>query len=91
MTKKILIVGSSENKDLLIQKIMKEHSDDVVFLTPDEIKERGIKIKNISESPTIKQIDFPIIKTMEPGEYKSGKEKRRENRKKNRSIKKRAK
>ena len=91
MAQKILIVGAgADAKDaLLLAKMKEEHGNDIVLITPEEAKEQGLELKDIANIPTMKITAPPIIPMMELGEYKTGKEQRRERRAKERKLKKR--
>lgn len=91
MGQKILIVGAgADSKDaLLLAKLKEEHGNDIILVTPEEAKEHGLELKDIANIPTMKITAPPIIPMMELGEYKTGKEQRREMRAKERKLNKR--
>jgi hypothetical protein len=91
MAQKILIIGAgADAKDaLLLAKMKEEHGNDIVLITLEEAKEQGLELKDIANIPTIKITAPPIIPMMELGEYKTGKEQRRERRAKERKLNKR--
>jgi len=89
MTQKILILGAGANDALLLAKLKEEHGEDIILVTPEEAKEQGLKMEDFGNIPTFKITAQPIIPMMELGEYKTGKEQRRERRKKQRMLNKR--
>jgi ketopantoate reductase len=89
MAQKILIVGAGANDALLLAKLKEEHGNDIVLVTPEEAKEQGLKMEDIANIPTFKITASPIIPVVEWAEYKTGKEQRRERRKKERMLNKR--
>jgi ketopantoate reductase len=89
MAQKILIVGAGANDVLLLAKLKEEHGGDIILVTPEEAKEQGLKMEDFGNIPTFKITASPIIPMMELGEYKTGKEQRRERRKKKRMLNKR--
>ena len=89
MTGKICIVGAGQDsKSALLLATMKEKfGDDIILVTPEEAREQGLTTKDFANIPTFKITAPPIIPNIEFGEYKTGKECRRERRKKERNAK----
>ena len=88
MAQKILVIGAGADvKDaLLLAKLKEEYGNDIILVTPEEAKEQGLELKDIANIPTMKITAPPIIPMMEFGEYKTGKEQRRERRAKERKL-----
>ena len=86
MAKKICIVGINTEDGLLLTTMKEKFGDDIILITPDEAKEQGVKMEDIANIPTMKIVAPPIIPVVKWGEYKTGKERRRERRKKERKL-----
>jgi hypothetical protein len=86
MTKKVLVIGSAHepSSQLLLHKMKEEHGNNIIVVTPEEAKEQGLTIDDFCNIPTMKITAPPIIPVVEFGDYKSGKELRREKRAKER-------
>ena len=91
MAGKICIIGAgADAKDALLLATMKEkYGDDIILVTPEQAKDQGLNIDDIANIETMKITAPPIIPVVEWGEYKTGKEQRRERRKKKRILNKR--
>lgn len=87
--KKILIIGAGEGKTALTHQMMKEkYGDDIVLVTPEEAKEQGLNLDDFVNMPPMKITAPPMIETMRlQGFEKTGREKRRDRRKKERQLK----
>ena len=84
MSKKILIVGTSQVKsELLIHSMKEKYGDDIILYTPEEAREQGLNTEDFANIPRMKITAPPEIPMVE-WNYKSGKEKRRERRAKER-------
>lgn len=85
-TKKILIAGSGfSGSDLMLQTMRERHGDNIQLVTPEDIKEQGINIEEIY-NPPIKIKASPFVEDyMFADDIKSGQERRREKRKKQRN------
>jgi GTPase SAR1 family protein len=88
--KKILIVGhgSSGKTDLTVQMLKEKHGEDIQVYTADEALKKGLDASDFDNIPS-----FPISSTIVSDEtyfqiHKTGKERRRERRKRERDLKK---
>jgi len=85
--KKILIIGAGEGgKTALLHQAMKEKfGDDVVLVTPEEAQAQGLKEDDFANIPRMKITAPPVFEVAKLyGHEMSGREKRRERRKKER-------
>lgn len=87
--KKILIIGPVEGKTALTHQMMKEkYGDDIVLVTLEEAKEQGLLPEDFANTPRFKITAPPVFETHKLyGFEKTGREKRRERRKKERQLK----
>lgn len=91
MKGKTVLIGSGVTLTALeLARIKEEYGDDVVLVTPEEAKERGIETNTFDERRIIKITPPPIVTTL-PGSVKSGRERRRERRKQERKMNKKKK
>ena len=83
--KRILIVDDESvgMNSLLHQMMQEKHGDDIILVTPEEAKERGLKMEDFANIPEMK-ITAPPIRDIS-GIVKSGKENRRERRERERN------
>lgn len=88
MSRKICIIGAgaNENDDLLLATMKEKYGDDIILVTPEQAEEQGLHIDHFANIPTTKITAPPIIEMKDIGEYKTGKEQRRERRKKERML-----
>jgi hypothetical protein len=86
MTKKILVFGHVDHgiSSLLFKRMIEEHGDNIILVTPEEAKEQGLGMEDFANIPRMKISAPPIIPTIQFENYKTGKEQRRERRKKDR-------
>lgn len=91
MARMICRIGAEANvKDALLLASMKEkYGKDIILVTPEQAKEQGLNIEEIANIPVMKITALPI--TMRRySEHQTGKEQRRERRKKERMSNKRS-
>lgn len=87
--KRVLILGDDIGNSM-IEKLRLELGDRVAIISTNEAKELNL-LENIPNTPLpkLKELTIPLeIKMLEHGEYKSGKENRRDRRKKQKMNKK---
>jgi len=87
MTKKILIIGAGvEGKSTLhIASLQEKYGNDIVLVTPEEAKEQGLRMEDFANIPTIKLIAPPVNEDIQRISL-SGREQRRQRRKKERKT-----
>jgi hypothetical protein len=91
MTRKVCIIGAGVDAkySLLLATMKEKYGDDIILVTPEQAEEHGLHIDHFANIPTMKITAPPIIPVVEWAEYKTGKEQRRERRKKERMLNKR--
>jgi hypothetical protein len=83
MGKKILVIGATPPTSLFAQRLREEHGEDIEIYTPEEAKEKGLGMEDFDNIPTFKITAPPPAEmpTVHYGEYKDGRQLRRERRK----------
>lgn len=83
--KKVLIADTGHiGSELFLQTMKEKYGDDIVLVTLDEAKEQGLKENDFANIPVLEITASPEY----VGEYKTGKQNRKERRAKERKLKK---
>lgn len=88
----LMVAGSEPPSELLLATLREEHGNDIILVTPEEAKAKGLKMEDFDNLPTMKYNAPPIAPLAAhpklTGPLKSGKETRRQRREQERKSKK---
>lgn len=88
----LMVAGGNPPSELLLATLREKHGNDIVLVTPEEAKAKGLKMEDFDNLPTMKYNAPPIAPLAAhpklTGPFKSGKETRRQRREQERKSKK---
>ena len=83
----MLIIGSGLEGALAIASLKEKFGNDIIVVTPEEAKEQGLVPDDFVNTPKMKITAPPVMASMIQTDFQSGREKRRDRRKKQRKSK----